>query len=280
MNANSSGEHRARHEAGHERAVAAEERDAAGARPGEEERGGDDRADAGLHQSDTSGTVTLIATCCRPHSTQRSAIRAIAVASSGWRSGGIAGVVVLAPELSAPASDNPRMARRLPTLVRTGKRAARSAARLAAVYRLARELAPEGFTAEQTTELPQVRARVPAALALRLRAEVAAALRLRTRVMPLRLLSVQACGPISLHDDKFRYPGVYFVIVVAHAVGSGSSITGSARSATQRARSCCSTRIADTRSSRSGAPPASIRTSARTVRCTRRRISSCSSAST
>jgi hypothetical protein len=108
------------------------------------------------------------------------------------------------------------MPSRLATLVRTGKRAARSAAPLAALYRLAREIAPDGFTAEQTTELATVRARIPSALARRLRAEVAAALRLRTRVMPLRLLTVQACGPVSLHDDKFRYPGVYFVIVVAH----------------------------------------------------------------
>jgi hypothetical protein len=108
------------------------------------------------------------------------------------------------------------MPSRLATLVRTGQRAARSAAPLAALYRLARELAPEGFTAEQTTELAAVRARISAHLALRLRAEVAAALRLPTRVMPLRLLTVQACGAVSLHDDKFRYPGVYFVIVVAH----------------------------------------------------------------
>jgi hypothetical protein len=108
------------------------------------------------------------------------------------------------------------MPARLATLVPTGRRAARSAAPLAALYRLARALAPSGFTAEQTTELAAVRARVPARLALRLRAEVAAALGLRTRVVPLRLLTVQACGPVSLHDDKFRYPGVYFAIVVAH----------------------------------------------------------------
>ncbi|MGH7893967.1 MAG: hypothetical protein ACREQL_04815 [Candidatus Binatia bacterium] len=108
------------------------------------------------------------------------------------------------------------MPRTFPTLVRTGKRAARTAPRLPALYRLARALAPEGFTAEQTTELAPVRARIPAAFALRLRAEVASTLGLRTRVLPLRLLSVQACGPVSLHDDRFRYPGVYFVIVVAH----------------------------------------------------------------
>ena len=108
------------------------------------------------------------------------------------------------------------MPSRLATLVRTGRRAARSVAPLAALYQLARELAPDGFTAEQTTELAAVRARIPARLALRLRAEVAAALGVRTRVMPLRLLTVQACGPVSLHDDRFRYPGVYFAIVVAH----------------------------------------------------------------
>jgi len=105
---------------------------------------------------------------------------------------------------------------RLATLVRTGRRAARRAAPLAALYRVARELAPDGFTAEQTTELGAVRRRVPLAAALRLRAEVAAALGVRTRTLPLRLLTVQACGPVSLHDDKFRYPGVYFAIVVAH----------------------------------------------------------------
>jgi hypothetical protein len=108
------------------------------------------------------------------------------------------------------------MPRRLATLVRTGRRVARSAARLPALYALARTLAPDGFTAEQTTELAAVRARMPLAFALRLRAEVAQALGLCRRAMPLRLLTVQACGPVSLHDDKFRYPGVYFAIVVAH----------------------------------------------------------------
>ena len=111
------------------------------------------------------------------------------------------------------------MSSRLATLVRTGRRVPRSAAPLARLYRLARALAPDGFTAEQTTELAAVRARIPAAIALRLRAEVAAALGLPERVLPLRLLTVQACGPVSLHDDKFRYPGVYFAIVVAHPGG-------------------------------------------------------------
>jgi hypothetical protein len=108
------------------------------------------------------------------------------------------------------------MIRRPATLVRPGRRAARSAGRLPSLHRLARELAPDGFTAEQTTELANVRRRIPLALALGLRAEVAAALGLPARALPLRLLTVQACGPVSLHDDKLRYPGVHFAIVVAH----------------------------------------------------------------
>jgi hypothetical protein len=35
--------------------------------------------------------------------------------------------------------------------------------------------------------------------------------------MPLDLFQAYGCGPIALHDDRFRFPGVYFVIVVAHS---------------------------------------------------------------
>jgi hypothetical protein len=35
--------------------------------------------------------------------------------------------------------------------------------------------------------------------------------------MPLDLFQMYGCGPIALHDDRFRFPGVYFVIVVAHS---------------------------------------------------------------
>ena len=103
------------------------------------------------------------------------------------------------------------------TLVRTGRRVGRAAARLPALFALARALRPDGFPAEETRELAEVRARIPLRLALELRAEVAATLGIAARAMRLRLLTVQACGPVSLHDDKFRYPGVYFAIVVAHA---------------------------------------------------------------
>jgi hypothetical protein len=103
------------------------------------------------------------------------------------------------------------------TLVRTGRRAARCAARLPPLYRLARELCPEGFTAEQTSELHAVRERIPAGLVRRLRREVAAALGLPLDALQPKRFSVHGCGPVSLHDDKLRFPGVYFVIVVVHA---------------------------------------------------------------
>ncbi len=109
------------------------------------------------------------------------------------------------------------MARPPATLIRTGRRVARSAARLPPLYRLARALCPEGFTAEQTAELDAVRRRIPAGLVWRLRREVAAAIGVPPRALRTQRFSVHGCGPVSLHDDKLRFPGVYFVIVVVHA---------------------------------------------------------------
>ena len=109
------------------------------------------------------------------------------------------------------------MANPPPTLIRTSQRVALCAARLPSLYRLARELCPEGFTAEQTGELHDVRKRIPAGLVWRLRREVAAALGLPLDALRLKRFSTHGCGPVSLHDDKLRFPGVYFVIVVVHA---------------------------------------------------------------
>lgn len=103
------------------------------------------------------------------------------------------------------------------TLIRTGKRVARSAPRLPALFRIARERCPEGFTAEQTSELDEVRRRIPAGLVWRLRREVATALAVPLESLRPRRFSAHGCGPVSLHDDKLRFPGVYFVIVVVHA---------------------------------------------------------------
>ena len=35
--------------------------------------------------------------------------------------------------------------------------------------------------------------------------------------MSLDRFSVYSCGPIAWHDDRHNYPGLYFVIVVAHS---------------------------------------------------------------
>ena len=103
------------------------------------------------------------------------------------------------------------------TFVRTGLRVERCAARLAELYTLARALRPDDFTAEETRRFEVLREHMSLAFVEALRAEVSAALGIPGAWMPLDKFAIYGCGPISLHDDKFRYPGVYFVIVVAHS---------------------------------------------------------------
>jgi|SRR5262245_21800317 len=109
------------------------------------------------------------------------------------------------------------MAKRPVTLLRTGARIERCAARLSELFSLARELCPDGFPAEETRELAALRDHVSLAYVDALREEIAAKLALDAGVLSRDLFSIHGCGPVSLHDDKFRYPGVYFVIVVAHS---------------------------------------------------------------
>jgi len=103
------------------------------------------------------------------------------------------------------------------TLIRTGKRVVRCAERLAELYHLARTFCPDGFPAEETRELETMRAHVSLAYVDALRQEVAESLDVDAGILSRDLFSVHGCGPVSLHDDRFRYPGVYFVIVVAHS---------------------------------------------------------------
>lgn len=109
------------------------------------------------------------------------------------------------------------MARRPATLVRTGRRVHGFDDDLARLYARARALYPEGFPAEETTTLEKLYHEVSYAFVAALRAEVAAQLGVEPRIMPLDLFQMYGCGPIALHDDRFRFPGVYFVIVVAHS---------------------------------------------------------------
>ena len=107
-------------------------------------------------------------------------------------------------------------ARRL-TLIRTGARVEGVEAELDALYRTARERCPDGFPAEETRELPELRDAVSLAFVERLREGITAKTGIPAAHLSLDRFSIHGCGPVSLHDDKHNYPGVYFVIVVVHS---------------------------------------------------------------
>lgn len=109
------------------------------------------------------------------------------------------------------------MAKRPATLIRTGQRIERCAPRLYELYAIAREACPDEFPAEETRELASLREHVSLAYVDALRDEIAEKLAVDPTLLSRDLFSIHGCGPVSLHDDKFRYPGVYFVIVVAHS---------------------------------------------------------------
>jgi len=109
------------------------------------------------------------------------------------------------------------MRHRNATLVRTGLRVEGFGDALRALYACARELYPEGFPAEETTTLERLYAHTSFAFVDALRKAVAAQLAIPPAWMPMDLFQAYGCGPIAGHDDRFRFPGVYFVIVVAHS---------------------------------------------------------------
>jgi hypothetical protein len=109
------------------------------------------------------------------------------------------------------------MGHRFATLVRTGRRVEGFEHELAALYARARELYAEGFPAEETVTLEKLYAHTSFAFVDALRRAIAARLDIPAGWMPLDLFQAYGCGPIALHDDRFRFPGVYFVIVVAHS---------------------------------------------------------------
>jgi len=109
------------------------------------------------------------------------------------------------------------MGHRYATLVRTGLRVDSFDEPLRDLYARARELYPEGFPAEETTTLEKLYAHASFAFVDALRRQIAAQLAIPTAWMPMDLFQAYGCGPIAGHDDRFRFPGVYFVIVVAHS---------------------------------------------------------------
>ena len=103
-----------------------------------------------------------------------------------------------------------------PSFVRTGLRLEHGIDALGALYECARTLCPDEFIAEETRELKGVYAHVSLGLVDALRAELARKLDLPEAIFSRERFSVHGCGPVGLHDDFFRFPYVFFAIVIAH----------------------------------------------------------------
>jgi len=108
-----------------------------------------------------------------------------------------------------------------PSFIRTGERIERGLERLSELYRRARELCPDLFVAEETRTFDALYDYVPLGFVDGLRNEIARRLALPAEVFSLDRFSIHGCGPVGLHDDAFRYPHYYFVMVVAHSGALG-----------------------------------------------------------
>ena len=107
--------------------------------------------------------------------------------------------------------------RRAPAPIRTGLRIRRGLDRLPGLSQRARKLCPDAFVAEETRELSTLYEYVPLGFIDELKAEMAEQLQLPREIFSRDRFSIHACGPVGLHDDFFRFPYVYFAIVVVHA---------------------------------------------------------------
>jgi hypothetical protein len=103
-----------------------------------------------------------------------------------------------------------------PSFIRTGKKIESGLQELGRLYRLAREICADGFPAEETRELAALYAHVSLGFVDGLRDEIAGKLALPREIFSRDRFSIHGCGPVGLHDDFFRFPYVYFVLVVAH----------------------------------------------------------------
>lgn len=113
------------------------------------------------------------------------------------------------------------IATRSPSFIRTGQCIEQGRERLPQLYRLARELCSDLFVAEETRELAPLYQHVPLGFVDGLREELSRKLELPAELFRRDRFSIHGCGPVGLHDDFFRYPRFYFVIVVAHCGGLG-----------------------------------------------------------
>lgn len=115
------------------------------------------------------------------------------------------------------SSAAPRSRPQTRNFVLTGQRIEQGLERLPELYRAARELCPDLFVAEETRQLDAVYDRISLGFVDSLRHEIARKLALPLSIFQLDRFSIHGCGPVGLHDDFFRYPSYYFVIVVVHS---------------------------------------------------------------
>jgi hypothetical protein len=104
-----------------------------------------------------------------------------------------------------------------PNFVRTGQCIEQGVERLEELYRMARELCPDEFIGEETRQFDVLNDHVSVGFLGSLRKEISHKLDLAPEIFSLDRFSIHGCGPVGLHDDFFRFPYVYFVIVVAHS---------------------------------------------------------------
>lgn len=108
------------------------------------------------------------------------------------------------------------MSERTPSFILTGHRVERGVERLHEIYRRAREHCPDLFVAEETRTFDALHDFVSLGFVDGLRKEIALKLDLSPDIFSLDRFSIHGCGPVGLHDDSFRYPQYFFVMVIAH----------------------------------------------------------------
>lgn len=117
--------------------------------------------------------------------------------------------------------------------VRTGLAIEGIEAELRKLYETARIACRDEFIAEETRELAAAYGAVSLEFVDRLKRELARLLTLPESVFRRDRFSMHGCSAVGLHDDFFRFPYVYFVIVVAHS-GELGLVTGDQRARRHR----------------------------------------------
>jgi hypothetical protein len=111
--------------------------------------------------------------------------------------------------------------RQSPSFICTGQRIEQGREHLIDLYRVARERCPHLFVAEETRTFEALHDAVPLGFVEAMRNEISHKLDLPPGIFSLDRFSIHGCGPVGLHDDAFRYPQFYFVMVVAHSGALG-----------------------------------------------------------